>query len=384
MNKDISIYVHIPFCVRKCLYCDFLSFDAKEDVIKDYFEALSQEVRESAKDYSDKVVKTIFFGGGTPSFPNEEYICGILDDIRNNYKLLDTAEISLELNPGTASYGKIKRYKEAGFNRLSIGVQSFDNDELKRIGRIHDSEAALRTFEDARKAGFDNINLDIMSALPGQSVESYLNTLNKAVSLCPEHISAYSLIVEKGTPFFDMDLELPDEETDRDMYHKTAKILHDFGYHRYEISNYAKDGFECEHNKVYWERGNYLGFGLGASSMIDDVRWSNIRKIDDYISFFSKNEPLDNIRENVENLTLKARMEECMFLGLRLITGVDIDEFEHLFGKKIEEVYSEAIYKYTEWGLLKRFVEERTGHEHICLTTKGLDVCNTVMADFLF
>ena len=383
MNKDLSLYVHIPFCVRKCLYCDFLSFSANEDVMKAYFKALSQEIIRSAEDYSDSMVKTVFFGGGTPSFPNENYICGILSDIRDNYNLAGDAEISLELNPGTASFDKMKRYKEAGFNRLSMGVQSFNDDELKKIGRIHDCATAQRTCEDARNAGFTNINLDIMSALPGQSLKSYLSTVKKAVSLEPEHISAYSLIVEEGTPFYDMDLDLPSEEEDREMYHKTAEILQDFGYHRYEISNYARDGFECEHNKVYWKRGNYLGLGLGAASMVDNVRWTNTRKTDDYISCLSGNNSITEVRENVEKLTLKDRMEEFMFLGLRLTEGVDLAEFESLFGKKIEEVYNEVICKYAEWGLLRRFVEEKTGHEHLCLTTKGLDVSNTVMADFI-
>ena len=383
MNKDLSLYVHIPFCVRKCLYCDFLSFSANEDVMKAYFKALSQEIIRSAEDYSDSMVKTVFFGGGTPSFPNENYICGILSDIRDNYNLAGDAEISLELNPGTASFDKMKRYKEAGFNRLSMGVQSFNDDELKRIGRIHDCATAQRTCEDARNAGFTNINLDIMSALPGQSLKSYLSTVKKAVSLEPEHISAYSLIVEEGTPFYDMDLDLPSEEEDREMYHKTAEILQDFGYHRYEISNYARDGFECEHNKVYWKRGNYLGLGLGAASMVDNVRWTNTRKTDDYISCLSGNNSITEVRENVEKLALKDRMEEFMFLGLRLTKGVDLAEFESLFGKKIEEVYNEVICKYAEWGLLRRFVEEKTGHEHLCLTTKGLDVSNTVMADFI-
>ncbi|MEE3469354.1 MAG: radical SAM family heme chaperone HemW [Butyrivibrio hungatei] len=383
MSDELSLYVHIPFCVRKCLYCDFLSFGDKENLMGDYFKALSKELKESANDYRDREVKTVFFGGGTPSLPDADYICSILNDIRDNFKLSNTAEISLELNPGTASFDKMKRYKEAGFNRLSMGIQSFDDEELKRIGRIHDSKTALRTYEDAIRAGFDNINIDIMSALPGQSMESYTDTLKKAVKLEPRHISAYSLIIEEGTPFFDMDLDLPGEDADRDMYHKTAEILTEHGYHRYEISNYAKDGFECEHNKVYWKRGNYLGLGLGAASLVDDVRWSNIRKIDDYISYFSGKGSGVGVRENVENLALEDRIEEFMFLGLRLIEGVDLVEFESLFGQKIEEVYSEVIDKYAELGLLQRFVEEKTGHEHLCLTTNGLDVSNTVMADFL-
>ena len=384
MNNELSLYVHIPFCVRKCLYCDFLSFGDKESLMEDYFKALSKELKESAGDYRDREVKTVFFGGGTPSLPKAEYICDILSDIKENYRLSENAEISLELNPGTASFDKMRSYKDAGFNRLSIGIQSFNDEELKKLGRIHDSATALRTYEDARRAGFDNINIDIMSALPGQSVESYLNTLSRAVKLSPEHISAYSLIIEEGTPFFDMDLDLPNEEADRDMYHKTAEMLKEHGYHRYEISNYAKDGFECRHNKVYWKRGDYLGVGLGAASLIDNVRFNNTRDLKEYLT------SSDIIKRDTEELSVKAQMEEFMFLGLRLTEGIRTDDFKREFGKTVFDVYDEVIDKYLLMTFLElcdedmNITDDKEKAAYLKLSEQGLDVCNTIMADFLF
>ena len=384
MNNELSLYVHIPFCVRKCLYCDFLSFGDKESLMEDYFKALSKELKESAGDYRDREVKTVFFGGGTPSLPKAEYICDILSDIKENYRLSENAEISLELNPGTASFDKMRSYKNAGFNRLSIGIQSFNDEELKKLGRIHDSATALRTYEDARRAGFDNINIDIMSALPGQSVESYLNTLSRAVKLSPEHISAYSLIIEEGTPFFDMDLDLPNEEADRDMYHKTAEMLLEHGYHRYEISNYAKDGFECRHNKVYWKRGDYLGVGLGAASLIDNVRFNNTRDLKEYLT------SSDIIKRDTEELSVKAQMEEFMFLGLRLTEGIRTDDFKREFGKTVFDVYDEVIDKYLLMTFLElcdedmNITDDKEKTAYLKLSEQGLDVCNTIMADFLF
>lgn len=377
-NLDLSIYVHIPFCARKCLYCDFLSFAAKDDLIKDYFDALSKEICLTADTYKDYRVRSVFFGGGTPSLPDAEYICNILKTLFSNFNISKDAEISIEVNPGTASFDKLERYKASGINRISIGAQSFDDDELKRLGRIHDSAAFYRTYEDAVRAGFENINIDIMSALPGQSLDSYLSTVQKAVELKPSHISAYSLIVEEGTPFFDMDLDLPNEDDDRAMYHETKRILAKNGYHRYEISNYALgDGEknECYHNKVYWERGNYLGLGLGSSSMINDVRFSNITDIMEYINRLSKSESVVGEREE---LSRQSCMEEFMFLGLRLVKGVDTDLFLEQYGQTVEDVYGDVIAKYKALGLVE------TEGRYLRLTEKGLDVSNTVMADFCF
>ncbi len=439
MGRSLSIYIHIPFCVRKCNYCDFLSFYAKKDVVEGYFAALKKEIALAADELCTPfrdvggaglaegggfVVKSVFFGGGTPSFVDAQLICDTLVVIKSSFAVADDAEISIEVNPASAMYDKLLAYREAGFNRISIGAQSLDDEELKCLGRVHDSAMFYETFDNARKAGFTNINVDVMSALPGQSLESYLATLGKVVALKPEHISAYSLILEEGTPFYDMDLDLPDEDTDRAMYHETKRLLAQAGYHRYEISNYANHGFECYHNKVYWQRGDYLGLGIGAASMIDNVRWSNTRDIAEYIDVLgsvdiaasvdeafrvnssacvddSADVPKDidglevrgtlaSIRRDYEELPVDARMEEFMFLGLRLVEGVSVAEFERLFGKEIREVYGEVIDKYLAMGLLeyspapaKENANAARADLRLRLTDKGLDVSNTVMAEFL-
>ena len=427
MKREMSIYVHIPFCVRKCNYCDFLSFCAEKDLIERYFEALKEEVRLASEKKNDKpLVRSIFFGGGTPSFVDAELICDVLETISSSFDLAKDAEISIEVNPASAMLEKLVAYRKAGFNRISIGAQSLNDSELKMLGRVHDCAMFYETFENARKAGFTNINVDVMSALPNQSLDSYVTTLKKVIDLKPEHISAYSLIVEEGTPFYEMDLELPDEDTDRAMYHETKRILEKAGYHRYEISNYALEGYECRHNKVYWRRGDYLGLGLGAASMIDNLRWSNIRDIGEYIdalrssssleihdgSFAIDNQCVEDsclakIRTDTEKLSGKSQMEEFMFLGLRLVEGVSTNEFRQQFGCDLEEVYADVIRKYIEMGLLEyakrsgmpdsaiddscNSLQTDDGNEptpvrydtYLRLTERGLDVSNTVMADFL-
>ena len=377
MNTELSIYVHIPFCVRKCLYCDFLSFNAGSELIESYFNALGKELLLWSKEYKDYEVISVFIGGGTPSFVDSKYIVELIDLIKERFTLLEDAEITIEANPASAMFEKLRDYHRAGINRLSIGAQSLSDEEIKRLGRVHNSQMFLDTFENARMAGFDNINVDVMSALPGQNLESYLQTLHRVTELHPEHISAYSLIVEEGTPFFDMELELPDEETDRLMYHETLRQLTKCGYHRYEISNYALgEDYECRHNKVYWQRGNYLGVGIGAASMVENQRWNNTRDIKEYIAALESS-MLERIRTNKEALAESSQMEEFMFLGLRLTEGVSMTKFRELFGQEIADVYGNVISKYENMGLL-----ERADH-HLRLTEKGLDVSNTVMAEFL-
>ncbi len=402
-GKELSLYVHVPFCVKKCLYCDFLSFSAGRELIDAYFESLLQEIKKSAEDYQVFEVKSIFFGGGTPSYVDSGHICRALECIRSCYHVEKDAEISIEVNPASAISSKLSDYREAGINRISIGAQSLNDEELKAIGRAHDVSMFLETFENARKAGFDNINVDVMSALPDQSLESYVKTLLQVVKLKPEHISAYSLIIEEGTPFYDMDLRLPSEDVDRQMYHETKRILAENGYHRYEISNYARsegaDGlggengkpdhekYECVHNKVYWRRGNYLGLGLGASSMVENVRWKNTIDVKKYIKLMGGDRSsaiengqigeLQELREEVQKLSEKECMEEFMFLGLRLVSGVDTHAFEEIFGHGIREVYGEVIDKYISMGLL-----EMAG-KYLKLTDEGLDVSNTIMSEFL-
>lgn len=354
-----------------------------------YFEALEREIRLTAGEYDGYEVQTIFFGGGTPSFPGEKYVCRVLSVIRECYDVSGEAEISIEVNPASAIHEKLVAYREAGFNRISIGVQSLNDDELKVLGRLHDSETAIATVEEARAVGFQNINVDIMSALPGQNLESYLSTLERVAELEPEHISAYSLIVEDGTPFHDMELKLPDEVEDRLMYHETKRLLSQHGYSRYEISNYAHSGFECRHNIVYWRRGNYLGFGLGSASMVENVRWNNKKDMDIYLKVCEETDGAEkffsDLRENVEALSTKSQMEEFMFLGLRLCEGVSTDEFEKLFGKSIFDVYGQVIAKYESMELLHRIYRstESGTQMYLALTDSGMDVSNTVMADFL-
>ncbi len=386
LPKTLSLYVHIPFCARKCNYCDFLSFNAEKELMDEYFDALEKEISKSAKEYKDRTVTTIFFGGGTPSFADEKRVCGLLQRIRDEFDVSADAEISIEVNPASAMRDKLVSYRAAGFNRLSIGCQSLSDDELKILGRLHNSSMFVETFNNARNAGFNNINVDVMSALPGQSLDSYVSTLKRVLELKPEHISAYSLIIEEGTPFYDMELDIPDEDTDRAMYHETKRILKEHGFHRYEISNYAlgtgdDDAYECRHNKVYWQRGNYLGLGLGAASMVDNVRWSNIRDIGTYVKELADAESsFDKIRENVEKLSIQAQMEEFMFLGLRLVRGVNVRQFKETFGKDISDVYGKVIDKYLGMGLLQYAGNQEN---YLGLTDKGLDVSNTVMADFL-
>ena len=451
-EQKLSLYVHIPFCKRKCNYCDFLSFSAKKEEMAAYFDALKKEIRLSAIEFEGYGVRSIFFGGGTPSFPGADLICSTLSEIKKSFDVCDDAEISIEVNPQSAILEKLVKYRDAGFNRLSIGAQSMNDAELKSLGRLHDSRMFTETFENARKAGFDNINVDVMSALPGQKIGSYMDTLEKIVSLHPEHISAYSLIVEEGTPFFDMDLDLPSEDEDREMYHQTKRFLAENGYHRYEISNYARnvdsnaaekdelhnghinladtDGaekYECYHNKVYWRRGNYLGLGLGASSMAENVRWNNVRDMSAYLDALNSSErdsikdnnaindfadiaagngalnnpdPRRKYRENIEVLSTQSQMEEFMFLGLRLVKGVSTSEFKSLFGTDIRDIYGNVIDKYIKMGLLEfnevpksnytntvedtaSAIDSSSVEEYLRLTDSGLDVSNTVMADFL-
>lgn len=375
----LELYFHIPFCVRKCNYCDFLSGPGDEKTKAVYMEALRRETEGRAREYGDHRVVSVFVGGGTPSIVDPEQLSGLLDIVRGCYCLAPDAEITVEINPGTADRKKLEKYRQAGFNRLSIGLQSMDGEELKRLGRIHTSEDFLETYETAWKAGFQNINVDLMCGLPGQTTESWRRTLSAVLELKPQpvHISAYSLILEEGTPFLEMarrgELELPDEDTDRLMYQETNTILSRAGYRRYEISNYAKPGFACSHNCGYWTRREYLGFGIGAASLIGETRFRNGDSLAAYLE-----QPLD-CREAFQRLSMAEQMEEFMFLGLRLTEGVDSRRFEACFGAGLQDIYGGVIEKNKRDGLL----EERDGGVRLALTERGLDVSNYVMAQFL-
>ena len=376
-TNSISLYIHIPFCLRKCRYCDFLSAARPREEQERYVRALIREIQAQRECPSGTPADTVFFGGGTPSILSGEQIGRIMEALRERFDILPDAEISLEMNPGTADAGKILEFKKAGINRLSMGVQSMHDEELRLLGRIHTVREAKEAFDAARAAGFDNINIDLMSALPGQSFESWEESLRLAAEWKPEHISAYSLIIEPGTPFCDLYeagklASLPDEETDRKMYHYTREFLARHGYARYEISNYALPGRECRHNSGYWTGHPYLGLGAGAASYVNGTRFSNIADINSYTEALSR-----PVRTDIRTLTQEEKMEEFMFLGLRMTAGVSAAVFQERFGRTLEEVYGSLIRRHIAQGLL-----EET-EEGFCLTEKGTDVSNYVMSDYL-
>ncbi|MBD5474202.1 MAG: oxygen-independent coproporphyrinogen III oxidase [Lachnospiraceae bacterium] len=377
-EKELSIYVHIPFCVQKCLYCDFLSAPASKEVRRHYVDRLIREIKGESESYVNYKVKTIFLGGGTPSLLEPAQIAGIMNSIHENYSLEKDCEITIEVNPGTCSKERADAWRNAGINRVSIGLQSLEDMELKALGRIHSADEFYETYEEVVKTGFNNINIDLMTAIPGQTMESCCKTLRAVTTLnpAPVHISAYSLIIEEETPFFENTPVLPDEDTEREMYKITNDILFKSGYQRYEISNYAKPGFECRHNEVYWQRGNYAGFGIGAASLVENVRFTNGRDLKRYL----ENGP---VKENRQELSQEEQMEEFMFLGLRMMQGVSEKKFQRLFGRTIDQVYPGIVDKHIKNGLLQRFFYLLEREERIMLTDRGIDVSNVVMADFL-
>lgn len=375
------LYIHIPFCVKKCAYCDFLSGPAKDEEIKEYVNALCMEIESYQEMSKEYLVDSIFFGGGTPSILEETQITQIITSIRNVFEIKQEAEITIECNPGTVTKQKLSTYKSLGINRLSFGLQSTDNEELKKLGRIHTYEEFLNNFHLARELGFNNINVDIMSALPGQTLESYCKTLNEIIQINPEHISAYSLILEEDTPFYKMYGEdgkykdlIPSEEVDRLMYHETKRLLKAAGYERYEISNYAKEGYACRHNVGYWKRREYLGIGLGASSLINGERYHIDNELTNYLEGCRNPQGL---RKDIQRLTKKEEIEEFMFLGLRLVEGIKKSEFNNIFHEKIEDVYQNEISKLSDENLIE------VDKEKIYLTELGFDLSNQVFTEFL-
>lgn len=377
--KTLSLYIHIPFCVRKCSYCDFLSFPAGEWAREAYVNTLLEEIDLEAENYREYEVQTVFFGGGTPSLLTVNQMERIMEQLYDCFQVAENAEISMEVNPGTVTENSLIAYREAGINRLSIGLQSAQDAELQMLGRIHTYDMFLEAYDAAVSAGFSNINIDLMSALPSQSVESYTDTLQKILHLAPRpmHISAYSLIVEEGTPFYEREqagkLPLPSEEEERAMYELTGQLLLQRGYKRYEISNYALPEYECRHNQVYWNRGDYLGLGLGASSMVNNVRMKNETVMEAYHNRVRAGE----FKADRYALSKQEQMEETMFLGLRLIKGVEKAAFARTFECSMESIYGDIIQKHVQNGLLE-------DGDFVRLTSKGIDVSNYVMSDFLF
>lgn len=401
-KKDLGLYIHIPFCVKKCDYCDFLSAPADEETKYNYVRALIAEIESYRQISTEYLVKTIYIGGGTPSSLKGEYIEEIMNAVREVFTIpgIDNTnfihindnsnisaigdssdisdikpEITIEVNPGTVTQSKLEAYKRAGINRISFGLQSTDNRELKLLGRIHTYETFLENYKLAREVGFRNINIDLMSGLPGQTLTDWLNNLNNIIQLNPEHISAYSLILEEGTPFFSRYREEDlDEELDRVIYAKTYEYLKKAGYYKYEISNYAKPGYESRHNTSYWVRKDYLGIGLGAASLLDNTRFQNEANLAEYLRL---SRDYHTIRKDQEVLSVPRQMEEFMFLGLRMTKGISKTDFKEHFGVSLESVYQKVINKHLAEGL----IDEKD--DRIYLTEKGIDVSNLVFADFL-
>jgi oxygen-independent coproporphyrinogen-3 oxidase len=376
-NKSVELYIHIPFCVKKCLYCDFLSFLADEKTKEKYIEALCDELLYIGSERCDKPLRSVFIGGGTPSVLPAEQIVRVMETVKSRFVFAPDAEVTIECNPGTLDEDKLKAYKECGINRLSLGLQSSHESELKSLGRIHSYEDFVSCIRMAEEAGFDNINVDLMSGLPGQNESSFEETLRKVCTLSDriKHISAYSLIVEEETPFGQMyedgKLELPDEEEDRRMYHMTSRILKEYGFERYEISNYARPGYECIHNIGYWTGVEYFAAGLDAASFYGHCRYSDTPDMEEYLK-----DPLAG-PVLIEKLDQSGLMSEYMILGLRLTEGVSVSGFENRFKTGMFDIYGKEIGRFIQDGLL-----EHTG-DRIKLSEKGLDLANFVMRAFI-
>ncbi len=382
--KTVGIYVHVPFCKQKCKYCDFISFQNCENYFDDYFECLKKEITEKANEINSEnkkiLIDTIYFGGGTPSIVCEKYIEEVLNKIYEYYNVSENAEITVEVNPGTVDKLKLERYFEIGINRLSIGLQSTDDKLLKMLGRIHTYKEFENTYDLARKIGFKNINVDLMIGLPNQSLENVYDSLEKIVQKNPEHISVYSLIIEENTKMFDLiekgELELPDEDVERKMYWSVKKFLEENGYIHYEISNFSKSGFESKHNANCWNQHEYLGFGIAAHSYFNNIRYSNIDNLRQYIENWKNEQSVYNIVFH-EHQNKDDMMKEFMMLGLRKIDGVKISEFKEKFVDNPIFVFRNQLNKLVEEGLIEVL------DNNIRLSDKGLDLANEVWMEFV-
>lgn len=376
------MYIHIPFCARKCAYCDFLSGPATANIQKRYVEQLVEEIYCQSAHYPGWKVISVYLGGGTPSLLEPKEISSVMEAVRSRFDVAEEAEVTIEVNPGTVNMEKLKAYLDGGINRISIGLQSTDDRELKSLGRIHTYDEFLKTYGRVRQAGFTNVNIDLMSALPGQTLASWNSTLKKTAMLKPEHISAYSLMIEEGTPFYDRyhahpEL-LPGEDEEREMYYATKQFLREQGYERYEISNYAKQGQECRHNIGYWTGVEYLGLGLGASSYVRGTRFRNEANLENYLNLRIGEKETDSLlHQDVIRLSDKEKMEEFMFLGLRMIKGISTDEFMRRFKVDMWDVYGEVLNKLAGNQLIE------IHGSVVRLSDFGIDISNYVLSEFL-
>ncbi len=382
-NKEFGVYIHIPFCARKCAYCDFISYENKEELISNYIEALKTEITSVGAGFVSAHVPeitTIYIGGGTPSFIESKYIVSIINEIKKNYKVKEDAEITIEANPGTVTKEKLQDYINCGINRISIGLQSTDNNLLKQIGRIHTYEQFIKTYNLAREVGFKNINIDLMLALPNQTTEVLQDSLEKVVKLKPEHISVYSLILEEGTKLYDLvqegKIKMLDDDTERNMYWQVKRILEQNGYKHYEISNFALEGYESKHNLNCWNQEEYIGLGVAAHSYVNGVRYSNTENIEDYIKEISSNN-INKIKTIHETQNIEDKQKEYMMLGLRKIEGIKISEFKNKFTQNPLFIFRKELDKLVKEELIEVDVDS------IKLTNKGLDLANLVWEEFV-
>lgn len=385
MNEATGIYIHVPFCRAKCYYCDFNSYPDKDNLIAAYFKAMETELEFYGNKFKSRVIDTIFIGGGTPSYPDEKYIIQVLDVCRRNFNLSDNAEITIESNPGTLSREKIRAYRQSGINRLSIGLQAWQDRLLKKMGRIHTVEEYINNFAMAREEGFENISTDLIFAIPGQTLEDWCETLENVVAMGPEHISCYSLQIEEGTLFGKLysegRLTPVEDELDREMYYRAKEILGNAGYKHYEISNFARPGYQCRHNLIYWQTAQYIGIGAGAHSYIEGKRFNNVYSPEEYINLTQLGK---STVENVISIDKEGAMSEYMILGLRLIDGINSKDFERRFDEDLWKVFGEQLEKLAVRGLI--VIEPaacQENGENVRLTDKGLDLANQVFMEML-
>lgn len=388
-TKNVGLYIHIPFCKQKCQYCDFNSYAGKENLIETYMKWVEFELKGVGEgnrvDYENNlddliVVKSIYIGGGTPSFIDSKYIERIMKIVKECYIIDSNAEITIEVNPGTVSKKKLETYLNSGINRISIGLQSTHNEILSKLGRVHSYEEFLYTYNLARNVGFKNINVDLMLGLPNQSLNDLQESINEVINLEPEHISVYSLIIENGTPFCEklekQEIALPSDELERAMYWETKRKLEKAGYTHYEISNFAKPGFESKHNLSCWNQEEYIGIGASAHSYTNNVRYSNIDSIEDYIRNYENGNEIDNFVFH-EKQNKESKMKEFMMLRLRKIQGIHIQDFKNKFGENPIYLYKKELEKLVNEELLE------IDGDIIKLTDKGIDLANLVWEEFV-
>lgn len=380
-TNNLGLYIHVPFCVKKCRYCDFLSFGCSDSkVLSEYTKALMLEIKLRAKDWQDRVIDTVFIGGGTPSLLSPWDIGKLMDCLRENFNITEDAEITIEANPATLTDDKMERYLRKGINRLSIGVQSFDNNMLRILGRIHSKNDAYYCVKRAQKLGFKNINIDLMFGIPGQTMKMWKDSVREAIFMRPTHISLYSLQVEEGTEIYKMiyqdgSMDLPDEEMDRDMYHTALRMMKSAGYDHYEISNGALNGYQSRHNLKYWSYEEYLGLGLGASSFVDGSRFKNCDHMFDYIEALkNKVAPVD--AGSVENYSEDEEMAVYTFTGLRKSEGISLEKFWKTFRHNFFNVYDRSIVEKYKGKLI-------LDGDRLYLSEEGMDISNQIMAEFL-